>query len=86
MDDTPIFEHIRQQGQVRDADIAAALGLGIARVRNAIDGLAARGRIFCCRVTRFDNGKRIDEVLCRVSGYIPSIYKIHMSKIGRAHV
>lgn len=68
---SPIFEHIKKHGQVRDADIAMALGLGLAKVRNSLSDLSATGQISCCSVTRFKNGKSIEEILCRVSGYIP---------------
>jgi transcription initiation factor IIE alpha subunit len=68
---SPIFEHIKKHGQVRDAEIASALGLGLTKVRSSLSELCARGQISCCSVTRFTNGKAIDEILCRVSGYIP---------------
>jgi len=71
MDASPIFEHIKKHGQVRDAEIAAALGLRLDRVRSSISDLAARGEISCCSVTRFDDGKPVKETLCRVSGFIP---------------
>ena len=71
MNTSPVFEHIKQKGQVRDAEIATALGLGLAKVRSTLTDLAARGQIFCCRVTRFADGKPVEEILCRVSGYIP---------------
>lgn len=71
MDASPIFEHIKKHGQVRDAEIAAALGLRLDRVRSSISDLAARGEISCCSVTRFDGGTPVKETLCRVSGFIP---------------
>lgn len=71
MTTSPIFEHIKKHGQVRDAEIATALGLGLTKVRNSLSDLSARGHISCCNVTRFLNGKSVEEILCRVSGYIP---------------
>lgn len=73
MNTSPIFEHIRKHGQVCDAEIATALGLGLTKVRTSISELSAQGRISCCSVTRFQNGKPVEEVLCRVSGYIPPV-------------
>ncbi len=71
MSTSPIFEHIKKNGQVRDAEIAMALGLGLTKVRSSLSDLSARGQISCCSVTRFDNGKSVEEILCRISGYIP---------------
>lgn len=71
MNTVPIFEHIKKHGQVRDAEIAVALGLKLEKVRSSISDLAARGEISCCSVTRFDNGASVKEILCRVSGFIP---------------
>jgi transcription initiation factor IIE alpha subunit len=71
MNTAPIFEHIKKHGQVCDADIATALGVGLTKVRSTISDLASRGEISCCSVTRFKNGKSIEEILCRISGYIP---------------
>ncbi|HEX8961795.1 MAG TPA: FaeA/PapI family transcriptional regulator [Rhodocyclaceae bacterium] len=68
---SPIFEHIKKHGQVRDADIATALGLKLAKVRSSLTDLSATGKIYCCSVTRFLDGKSVEEILCRVSGYIP---------------
>jgi len=71
MNSCPVFEHIKKHGQVHDAEIAEALGLGMSKVRSSISDLSAQGHIFCCNVTRFKDGKPIEEILCRVSGYIP---------------
>ncbi|MDA8382571.1 MAG: ArsR family transcriptional regulator [Betaproteobacteria bacterium] len=71
MTTSPIFEHIRKRGQVCDAEIASALGLGLTEVRNSLSELSAAGQISCCSVTRFHEGDAVEEILCRISGYIP---------------
>ena len=71
MNTSPIFEHIKKRGQVCDAEIAAALGLGLTKVRSSLSDLSATGQISCCNVTRFEDGKSVEEILCRVSGYVP---------------
>ena len=68
---SPIFEHIKKHGQVRDAEIASALGLRLTQVRSSLSDLSAMGKVSCCSVTRFLDGKSVEEILCRVSGYIP---------------
>ena len=71
MNSAPVFDHIKQRGQVHDAEIAKALGLSLAKVREMPPALSAAGKIACCNVTRFEGDKRTEEILCRVSGYIP---------------
>ena len=68
---SPIFDHIKKHGQIRDVEIAAALGLRLAKVRSSLSSLSATGQISCCSVTRFADGKSVEEILCRVSGYVP---------------
>lgn len=71
MSPSVIFEYIKKQGQVRDSEIATALKLSAGKVREALDELTASGQVFCCDLTRYENGKPIQEILCRISGYIP---------------
>jgi transcription initiation factor IIE alpha subunit len=73
MDATPILEHIKKHGQTLDSEIAAALGIGLSKVRSSISDLAAGGKISCCSVTRFPHGKPVEEILCRISGYSPPV-------------
>lgn len=73
MNTSPILEHLKKHGQLRDSEIATKLGLGLTKVRSSLSDLAARGQISCCNVTRFQNGKPIEEILCRVSGYVPPV-------------
>lgn len=71
MSTATILQHIKKHGQLRDAEIAHALGLGLNIVRNSLDTLSSQGQIACCNVTRYNNGKPVQEILCRVSGYVP---------------
>jgi len=66
-----IMQYLKDNGQRFDSEIAAATGLSLAKVRRSISDLSARGEISKCSVTRFNNGEKIEAVLCRVAGYIP---------------
>lgn len=66
-----ILKHIKQQGQVTDTEIAAALGLKLDAVHAALNELSLQGEIACCSVTRFPAGKPVNAILCRASGYAP---------------
>jgi len=71
MSASPILNHIKRHGQLRDSEIAMALGLGLTKVRSSLSDLAARGQISCCSVTRFEHDRPVEEILCRISGYVP---------------
>lgn len=71
LDMQEIMQYLKDNGQRFDSEIAAATGLSLAKVRRSITDLSARGEISKCSVTRFNNGEKIEAVLCRVAGYIP---------------
>jgi hypothetical protein len=62
---------LKKHGQRLDLEIAKEMGLPIALVRQRLASLAATGAIITCNLTRFENGKQIDAMQCRVSGYVP---------------
>ena len=66
-----IMEFLANTGEQLDTDIAAATGLSLATVRSRVTDLHAKGAIMVCRSIRYKDGKEIEGVLCRVSGYIP---------------
>ena len=66
-----ILAYLKNNGERLDSEIAAATGLSLANVRRGVTDLSARGDIMMCRSIRFKDGKQIDAMLCRVSGYIP---------------
>jgi hypothetical protein len=68
---TPILQYLRKNGQQLDLDIAAATGIPLPKVRISLSDLSARGEISRCSVTRFNDGKAIEGMLCRIAGTIP---------------
>ena len=66
-----ILEYLKHSGERLDSEIAAATGLSLANVRLRVTDLHARGAVMVCRSIRYKDGKEIDAMLCRVSGYIP---------------
>ena len=71
MHTAPILQHLKKHGQLLDLEIAAATGIPLSKVRSSLSDLSARGEISRCSVTRFDNGKAVEAMLCRISGYVP---------------
>lgn len=66
-----ILEYLKDSGERLDLEIAAATGLSLAKVRTGVTDLHARGAVIVCRSIRYKDGKAIDGLLCRISGYIP---------------
>lgn len=66
-----ILDYLKNTGEKLDSEIAAATGLTLANVRTSVQELHARGAIMVCKSTRYQDGKEIDGILCRISGYIP---------------
>ena len=66
-----ILDYLKNTGERLDTEIAAATGLSLANVRNGVTELKARGAIMVCRSIRYQDGKEIEGLLCRISGYIP---------------
>lgn len=66
-----ILDHLKHSGEQLDSEIAAATGLSLANVRQRVADLHARGAVMVCRSIRYKDGKEIDAMLCRISGYIP---------------
>ena len=68
---TEVLDCLKKHGQRLDSEIAKEIGMPLATVRQQLSGLAATGAIIMCSLTRFERGKRLDAMVCRVSGYVP---------------
>jgi hypothetical protein len=66
-----ILPCLKKHGQRLDSELAKETGVPIAMVRVRLAELAASGAIITCNLTRFEQGKRTDGLLCRMSGWFP---------------
>ena len=66
-----ILQYLKTHGERLDTEIAAATGISLANVHIHLSELAAKGEIMVCHSTRFEKGKKIEGVSCRLAGYIP---------------
>lgn len=66
-----ILQHLKKHGQLLDTEIAASTQIPLDQIREAIAELAERREISQCRVTTFKNGKPVESLQCRISGYTP---------------
>jgi hypothetical protein len=68
---TPILQYLKKNGQQLDLEIAAATGIPLPKVRLSLSALSAQGEISKCTVTRYNDGKAVEGMLCRIAGTIP---------------
>jgi hypothetical protein len=66
-----IMQYLKVHGELLDSEIALGTGISLAKVSRSVSDLSARGEVIVCRLTRFTDGKKIEGMLCRVSGYVP---------------
>ena len=63
-----ILQYLKIHGDRLDSEIAIATGFSLAKVRIQILELAAKGEVMSCLSTRFEKGKKIEGVRCRLVG------------------
>jgi hypothetical protein len=79
-----ILKYLKDRGERLDSDIATATGIPLESVRRHVSALSARGEVMTCQSIRFNNGKRIEGVLCRIAGYVPPAAPGRKSKAQKA--
>lgn len=67
----PILQQLRRNGQMLDSEIANATGIPLRQIKSTLEDMSARGVIMGCSVIRYDGGKPVQSLQCRISGYIP---------------
>jgi transcription initiation factor IIE alpha subunit len=66
-----ILQFLKTRGERLDTEIAEATGISLAKVRAHVTSLTAQGAVMSCHSIRFEKGKKIEGIRCRISGYIP---------------
>lgn len=66
-----IIQYLKEHGERGDTEIAAATGLSLKKVRVYLSELAANREIMACHSVKFEKGKKIESIVCRLTGYIP---------------
>ncbi len=67
-----ILGFLRANAEQLDVDMAEALNIPLAELRDEIARLAAAGDVICCKVTRFIEGRKIEGISCRLSCDLPT--------------
>jgi len=66
-----VLQCLKKYGQRLDLQIAAELRLPLAKVRSGLAELSATGAVVMCSLTRYEDGRTIEALECRLSGYSP---------------
>lgn len=66
-----ILHYLKMHGECLDSEIAKAVGISLSAVRKQLIELTAKGEIMSCQSIRFDKGKKIEGISCRLTGYTP---------------
>jgi DNA-binding IclR family transcriptional regulator len=66
-----ILQYLKNHGEQLDTEIAGATGISLATVRLHVSELAAQGEVMACHSIRYEKGKKIEGISCRLAGYIP---------------
>ena len=66
-----ILQYLKKHGEQIDTEIAVATGISLTNVRLHLSELAAKGEIMACHSIKFEKGKKIEGMKCRIAGYIP---------------
>lgn len=67
-----ILDFLKTNGELLDAHIAQALRMPLTMVTTQVAQLCAAGKVICCQVTRYVDGKKIEGVSCRLSCNLPA--------------
>ena len=66
-----ILQYLKTNGERLDTDIAKATGIPLAKTRLYLAELTSQRQIMSCHSIRFENGKKIEGISCRLTGFIP---------------
>lgn len=76
-----ILKYLKTHGERLDSEIAEAMGISLAKVRIQLTELSAEGEIMTCHIIRYEKGKKIEGLSCRLSGHIPKAAPGRKSKV-----
>jgi len=66
-----ILQFLKKHGERLDTEIAVATGISLSNVHLHLTELANSGEIVACHSIKFDKGRKIEGIICRIAGYIP---------------
>ena len=79
-----ILQYLKDHGEQLDSKLAAAMGASLESVCRSLLALSDKGDVIMCRSTRFTDGRKIEGMLCRASGFSPPLGPGRKAKVPRA--
>ncbi len=76
-----ILQYLKTHGERLDAEIAEAVGMSLTKVRIQLSEMTIKGEVMSYQSTKFENGKKIEGIRCRVAGFIPPAAPGRKSKV-----
>ena len=64
---------LKKYGQRLDSEIADETGIALIDVRERFAALSQTGEVIACKLTRFENGREVESLMYRASGYFPPL-------------
>ena len=77
-----ILKYLKKHGEKLDAEIAEGAGLSLSKTRIYLTELAAKNEVVLCDSIRFEKGKKIEGIRCRLAGYIPPLTPGRKAKVS----
>ena len=66
-----IIQYLKKHGERLDTEVAIATGISLTNVRIHLSELTAKGEVVSCHLIKFEKGKKVEGISCRIAGYIP---------------
>lgn len=67
-----ILDYLKKSGESLDIDIALATGLPLLKVHQQLTELTSKGEVMTCHATRYEEGEKIEVLICRLVGHGPA--------------
>ncbi|MEI7842669.1 MAG: ArsR family transcriptional regulator [Gallionellaceae bacterium] len=81
MSSNQILQYLKTHGERLDAEIVTAIGLPLAKTRQLLLELVAKGEVITCDTIKYEKGKKIEGISCRLSGFTPKAKPGAKSKV-----
>ncbi|KAF0205958.1 MAG: hypothetical protein FD173_548 [Gallionellaceae bacterium] len=65
-----ILQYLKIHGERIDIEIAAGVGISLAKVRVHLSELSAKGDVMSCHTIKFVDGKKIEGMSYRLAGFV----------------
>jgi DNA-binding IclR family transcriptional regulator len=65
-----ILQYLKTHGESLDTKIAEATGIPLSKTRLHLAELTAKREVMSCHSIRFENGKKIEGISCRLTGFV----------------